>query len=67
MGQEGHSLLFLTPSETSYVEFLRLNKGLALQSYPCPTAPCLRDRARTIICQDRCEFVVVKEPIYLVI
>jgi ATP-dependent RNA helicase DDX55/SPB4 len=53
MGQEGHSLLFLTPSETSYVEFLRLNKGLALQSYPCPTAPCLRDRARTIICQDR--------------
>jgi ATP-dependent RNA helicase DDX55/SPB4 len=53
MGQEGHSLLFLTPSETSYVEFLRLNKGLVLESYPCPTAPCLRDRARTIICQDR--------------
>lgn len=53
MGQEGRALLFLTPNETSYIEFLRLNKGLTLQCYPNPPAPCVRDHARSIISQDR--------------
>ena len=53
MGQEGNALVFLTPSETAYVDFIRLNKGMNLECYPTPSAPCVRDSARSIICQER--------------
>jgi ATP-dependent RNA helicase DDX55/SPB4 len=53
MGQEGRALILLTPSEASYVEFLRLNKGLMLQPYPTLHAPCVRDQARDTIAQER--------------
>lgn len=53
MGQEGKALIMLTPSETCYVEFLRLNKGLTLQTYPTPNAPCMRDQARELLANDR--------------
>jgi ATP-dependent RNA helicase DDX55/SPB4 len=53
MGSDGQALLFLTPSEASYVDFLRINKGLKLQPYPISPAPCVRDRARSLIGKDK--------------
>lgn len=53
MRREGKALIMLTPRENSYVEFMRLNKGLTLQSYPNPCAPCVRAQARDLIAKDR--------------
>ena len=55
MGQEGQALIFLTENEACYVDFLRLNKGLELQCYSTPAAPCVREQARNLIAMDRCE------------
>ena len=57
MGQEGQALIFLTENEACYVDFLRLNKGLELQCYSTPAAPCVREQARNLIAMDRCELL----------
>lgn len=53
MGQEGQALIFLTENEACYVDFLRLNKGLALECYPSPPTHCVRERARDLVALDR--------------
>ena len=53
MGHEGYALILLTPNEISYVEFLRLNKGLVLHSYSTLHSPCVREKARNIIAKER--------------
>lgn len=68
MGREGRALILLTPSEASYVEFLRLNMGLILQPYPTLHTPCVRDQARDLIVQEKLALPMVWiSPRYLVL
>lgn len=54
MGREGQALIFLTPNEASYVDFLRFSKGLTLQPYPYTLhAPSVRDQARDLVAKER--------------
>jgi len=53
MGQEGHALVLLTSSELSYVDFLKLNKGVSLQPYCMPTPPSITDEARRLVAGER--------------
>ena len=53
MGQEGHALVLLTASELSYVDFLKLNKGVSLQPYCMPTPPSVTDEARRLVASER--------------
>ena len=56
MGLEGSAMVFLQPTEASYVEFLDLNQGVKLQRYslePSEGAKTVVPRARALAAAER--------------
>jgi len=57
IGHQGAALLLLLPSETSYVEFLKLNQKVALVEMEAPAdPPLLTDELRRLQMQDRLNY-----------
>ena len=56
MGMEGRAMVFLQPTEASYVEFLDLNQGIKLLPYslePSEVARTVVSRARVLAAAER--------------